>query len=67
MQPAASNSNNQQTAYGELEARRLRIAAQFFDRSDATKAFQRGMNAHKHPQFYRQLGQETARTDQCGT
>jgi hypothetical protein len=36
----------------------LRIAAQFFDRSDSTKAFQRGMNAYNHPQFYRQLGKE---------
>ena len=36
----------------------LRIAAHFFDRSDATKAFQRGMNAYNHPQFYRQLGKE---------
>jgi hypothetical protein len=36
----------------------LRIAAQFFDRSAATKMFQRGMNAYNHPQFYRQLGQE---------
>jgi hypothetical protein len=36
----------------------LRIAARFFDRSDATKAFQRGMNAYNHPGFYRQLGKE---------
>ena len=36
----------------------LRIAAQFFDRSTATKTFQRGMNAYNHPQFYRQLGKE---------
>jgi hypothetical protein len=35
----------------------LRIAARFFDRSVATKAFKRGMNAHNHPNFYRQLGQ----------
>jgi hypothetical protein len=34
----------------------LRIAAHFFDRSDATKAFQRGMDANNHPGFYRQLG-----------
>ena len=34
----------------------LRIAARFFDRSDATKPFKRGMDAHNHPQFYRQLG-----------
>ena len=36
----------------------LRIAARFFDRSAATKMFQRGMNAYDHPQFYRQLGKE---------
>jgi hypothetical protein len=36
----------------------LRIAAQFFDRSTATKTFQRGMDAHNHPGFYRQLGKE---------
>jgi hypothetical protein len=36
----------------------LRIAAQFFDRSTATKTFQRGMNANNHPGFYRQLGKE---------
>ena len=36
----------------------LRIAARFFDRSDSTKAFQRGMDANNHPGFYRQIGQE---------
>jgi hypothetical protein len=36
----------------------LRIAARFFDRSDATKAFKRGMDAHNSPQFYRQLGKD---------
>ena len=36
----------------------LRIAAQFFDRSEGTIAFKRGMNAYNHPQFYRQIGQE---------
>jgi hypothetical protein len=36
----------------------LRIAAQFFDRSVATKTFQRGMQAYNHPQFYRLIGQE---------
>jgi hypothetical protein len=36
----------------------LRIAAQFFDRSTATKTFQRGMDANNHPDFYRQLGKE---------
>ena len=35
----------------------LRIAARFFDRSNATKTFKRGMAAHNHPGFYRQLGQ----------
>lgn len=35
----------------------LCIAARFFDRSVATKAFKRAMNAHNHPDFYRQLGQ----------
>ena len=34
----------------------LRIAAQFFDRSMATKTFQRGMDANNYPGFYRQLG-----------
>jgi hypothetical protein len=34
----------------------LRIAARFFDRSAATKAFKRGMDAHNNPQFYQQLG-----------
>jgi len=36
----------------------LRIAARFFDRSTATKTFQRGMDANNHPGFYRQLGKE---------
>lgn len=35
----------------------LRIAARFFDRSTATRTFMRGMAAHNHPSFYRQLGQ----------
>ena len=35
----------------------LRIAARFFDRSTATRTFKRGMAAHNHPDFYRQLGQ----------
>jgi hypothetical protein len=33
----------------------LRIAARFFDRSADTRSFQRGMNAHNYPDFYRQL------------
>jgi hypothetical protein len=36
----------------------LRIAARFFDRSGATKAFKRGMDAHNNPEFYRQLGKD---------
>jgi hypothetical protein len=36
----------------------LRIAARFFDRSADTKIFKRGMAAHNHPDFYRQLGRE---------
>ena len=36
----------------------LRIAARFFDRSEATQIFKRGMNAHNHPDFYRQLRQD---------
>jgi len=33
----------------------LRIAAHFFDRSDDTVIFKRGMDAYKHPGLYRQL------------
>jgi hypothetical protein len=36
----------------------LRVAARFFDRSDATKTFKRGMDAHNNPAFYRQLGKD---------
>ncbi len=36
----------------------LRIAARFFDRSDDTVAFKRGMAAHNNPEFYRQLGRD---------
>jgi hypothetical protein len=36
----------------------LRIAAQFFDRSNETMIFKRGMDANNHPGFYRQLGKE---------
>ena len=36
----------------------LRIAAKFFDRSEATKSFKRGMNAYNNPDFYRQLGKD---------
>ena len=34
----------------------LRIAARFFDRSNETMIFRRGMDANNHPGFYRQLG-----------
>ena len=33
----------------------LRIAARFFDRRQDTQIFKRGMDAHNHPDFYRQL------------
>jgi hypothetical protein len=36
----------------------LRIAAQFFDRSEGTIDFKRGMDANNHPDFYRQTGEE---------
>jgi hypothetical protein len=36
----------------------LRIAARFFDRSEATKTFKRGIDAHNNPGFYRQLGKD---------
>jgi hypothetical protein len=36
----------------------LRIASRFFDRSEATKTFKRGMDAHNNPAFYRQLGKD---------
>jgi hypothetical protein len=36
----------------------LRIAAQFFDRSNETMIFKRGMDAYNHAQFYRQIGKE---------
>ena len=35
----------------------LRIA-EFFDRSEATKTFKRGMDVHNNPGFYRQLGKD---------
>ena len=43
---------------GLLAIALLRIAARFFDRSDATKTFKRGMDAHNNPDFYRQLGKD---------
>jgi hypothetical protein len=39
----------------------LRIAARFFDRSDETKAFKRGIGAFNNPGFYRQLGKDPDR------
>jgi len=36
----------------------LRIAAHFHDRSANTLIYKRGFDAHSHPSFYRQLGQE---------
>jgi hypothetical protein len=36
----------------------LRIAARFFDRSLDTRSFKRGMDAHNHPDFYRQIGKD---------
>jgi hypothetical protein len=43
----------------------LRIAARFFDRSIDTKVFKRGMNAHNHPGFYRQLGKDPEQLTQA--
>jgi hypothetical protein len=39
----------------------LRIAARFFDRSEDTKTFKRGMDAFNNPTFYRQLGKDPDR------
>ena len=36
-----------------------RIAAQFFDRSERTIAFKRGIDAFNHPDFYAQLGKKS--------
>ena len=36
----------------------LRFAARVFDRSADTQIFKRGMGAHNHPDFYRQLRQD---------
>jgi hypothetical protein len=38
--------------------RALRIAAWFFDLSEGTIAFKRGIDAYNHAQFYRQIGKE---------
>ncbi len=36
----------------------LRIAANFFDRSDDAMIFKRGIDAYNHPGFHHQVGQE---------
>lgn len=36
----------------------LRIASRFFDRSDDTKLFQRGYQAHTNPAFFKQIGKD---------
>ena len=36
----------------------LRIAAHFHDRSANTLTYKRGLNAHNHPAFYRQIGKD---------
>jgi ribulose kinase len=38
----------------------LRTNAHFHDGSSETKAYKRGYDAYNHPDFYRQLGQDTA-------
>jgi hypothetical protein len=39
----------------------LRIAARFHDRSNDTKTYKRGLDAHHNPSFYRQLGKDPER------
>ena len=36
----------------------LRIAAHFHDRSASTLTYKRGLDAHNHPAFYRQIGKD---------
>jgi len=36
----------------------LRIAAHFHDRSTDTLTYKRGLAAHNHPAFYRQIGKD---------
>jgi len=36
----------------------LRVAARFHDRSEDTRLFKRGFDAHQNPSFYRQLGKD---------
>jgi hypothetical protein len=61
MRGAAMKSKTQQIRQalaGGDQIGALLIAARFFDRSRDTWHFKRGMDAHNHPDFYRQLGQE---------
>jgi hypothetical protein len=39
----------------------LRIAAHFYDRSTDTLTYKRGLDAHNHPDFYRQIGKDPER------
>jgi len=58
-QPVISKTDQIRTAWATgncIEA--LRIAARFFDRSDATKTFKRGMDAYNNPDFYQQVGKD---------
>jgi hypothetical protein len=61
MQEAAMKSKSQQIrealALGD-QIGALRVAARFFDRSSATKIFKRGLDAHNHPDVYRQLREQ---------
>lgn len=44
----------------------LRIASRFFDRSEETKTFKRGWDAHRNPDFFRQIGKDPeALTDEA--
>jgi hypothetical protein len=36
----------------------VHCASRFFDRSNETMIFKRGMDANNHPGFYRQLGKD---------
>ena len=36
----------------------LRIASRFGDRSPETQVFKRGWDAHRNPDFYRQIGRD---------
>ena len=37
---------------------RASSCSRFFDRSEDTQIFKRGMDAHNHPDFYRQIGRD---------